>query len=847
MERTYKRIQVLNRLPESLHSLEKIAKNLWWCWNYDAIDLFQNIDIDLWGKTNHSPLKLLSQISPEQIQKLSEDAGFLNKLKGVYNQMTSYLEAPNWFAQNGKNNTCIAYFSAEFGIHESFPNYSGGLGVLAGDHLKSASDVGLPLYGVGLLYRRGYFRQYMNEDGWQQEDYPYLDFYQLPLEFVKKDDGELLLVDIDLPSRKVYARVAKVNVGRVSLFLLDTDITANEQTDREITDVLYGGDAEHRICQELVLGVGGIRALKMMGIYPTVVHMNEGHSAFSALERIRAGMAEEGLSYNEARELVKGSTIFTTHTPVPAGNEVFPDDLIARYLEPYFTIFQLPLEQFLDLGRIHQGRREENFGMTVFSLKMAAAANGVSALHGRVSQEMWHKIWINLESREAPIGHVTNGIHLPSWISDEMERLYNRYVSPEWMVKADDTAIWTGVKSIPAVELWKARQRLRARLVSFVRMYQKSILEKEKHSPIKIAEAENLLDSDALTIGFARRFATYKRAYLLLRDKERLLRLLRDPSRPLQFVFAGKAHPRDMEGKKLIKEIIHFARENNISERFVFLENYDIHIARYLVQGVDIWLNTPRRPHEASGTSGMKVPANGGLNCSILDGWWAEGYVGGNGWAIGRGEEYHDYAYQDYVESRALYDLLESDVIPAFYERGADGLPHRWIDMIRNSIKDLVPVFHTDRMVKEYNEKYYMPLSQNYHRLIKNKFSLLKEYSTWKENTQSKFASVKVLEFFHEPKGSILRKDTVKFIANIDTADLKETDIEVILILNLSSEEETQQTEKPMLFQKREKNAAIFEAQIEMPNVGLNRYAIRVNPSHEAMFRKLEPGLILWG
>ena len=852
MARTVKKFQVLNKLPEQLKPLVDIAYNLWWCWHYEAIELFQSMDIDQWSASNHSPVKMLSFLSQKRLQELSEDEGFLNKVNSVHQNLQRYLKAATWYNKNhgSDNGHLYAYFSAEFGIHESLPNYSGGLGVLAGDHLKSASDTGLPLVGVGLLYRRGYFRQYMNEDGWQQEDYPYFDFHHLPVQFVTDKNHKQIKIDIDFPGRKVFARVGQVKVGRVNLFLLDTDISENSDEDRSITDILYGGDTEHRIKQELVLGIGGVRALKSMGMFPTVVHMNEGHSAFSALERIRSYIQEDKLSFDEARELVKGSTVFTTHTPVPAGNEVFPDSLIAAYLEPYLSAFNYPLDQFLDMGRIHLHQENENFGMTVFSLRSCAAANGVSRLHGRVAREMWHAIWENLEPDEAPIGYVTNGIHLPSWISDEMERLYSRYISPDWAAKADDVAVWEKVDNIPTIELWKARQRLRARLVSYVRSYLKEVLQRERHSPHKIASAANLLDSDILTIGFARRFATYKRANLLLKDKDRLLKLLTNKEMPVQFVFAGKAHPRDMEGKKLIKEIIHFARENNVSERFVFLENYDIRMARYLVQGVDIWLNNPRRPHEASGTSGMKVPANGGLNLSILDGWWAEAYEPGNGWAIGGGEEYHDYEYQDYVESRALYDLLESEVVHTFYERGVDGLPLRWIEMIRNSMRDCVPVFHTDRMVKQYAENYYVPVSKNYLQLSNSAFTGLKDFAIWRKQIQSKFNEVKVESFEHiAEESSVFIGQKLKVVARVNIGNFSPADIEVMLVLRPVVNDKSAEyiREVKLAFVTKQESVAEYAVEIPAESSGQYRYSVRANPSHDLMYRKLEPGLVTWG
>ncbi|MCS6985247.1 MAG: alpha-glucan family phosphorylase [Leptospiraceae bacterium] len=849
--RSTKTFQITPYIPEKLKPLAEIARNYWWCWNYEAIELFQSIDIDRWHRFNHNPIKLLAELEPERLEELAHDDNFLIKMQTVYIDLQDYLSAKTYYKKitGGKDQNLIAYFSAEFGIHESLPNYSGGLGVLAGDHLKSASDLGLPLVGVGLLYHRGYFSQYLNEDGWQQEDYPILDFFELPVELVKDEKQDPLIVDVDFPGRKVYCQIWQVRVGRIKLYLLDTNIELNSHEDRHITDILYGGDTEHRIQQELVLGIGGIRALKKMGLHPTTVHLNEGHSAFCVLERIRAFVQEDGLSFEEALNLVRASTVFTTHTPVPAGNEVFPDSLISKYLEPYLNVFQIPLDQFLDLGRIHQHQRSEYFGMTVFSLRVSAFANGVSRLHGRVAREMWHEIWENLKPQEVPIYYITNGIHIPSWISDEMDRLYRRYLGPEWLKRADKQEIFNRVQQIPNNELWRAKLRLKDRLVSYVRETVRQQLEKKRASQVEIEDAMNLLDTEALTIGFSRRFATYKRATLLLKDRERLIKLLCDPNRPVQFIFAGKAHPRDMEGKKLIKEIVHFSREAGAKNKIVFLENYDIRMARYLVQGVDVWLNNPRRPLEASGTSGMKVLANGGINLSILDGWWAEAYKPEMGWAIGAGEEYQDYEYQDYVESRALYDILEKEVIPRFYDRGPDNIPRRWLELMKGSIMYGSPQYHTDRMVKEYTRRFYLPSSQNYLELVQGGFRELKKYTKWLEEIRQKWPEVRVGQFYHKPDKKInLAREKLEFYAHIHTAGIPAQDLEVCLVYHREGDVNEYEPDPciSMYYLKEEEGQAIFHCEFTPARSGGYSYSVRITPRHEKMLRKLEPGLIKW-
>ena len=852
IQRTSHSFEVRPSIPEKLRPLEEIARNFWWCWNYEAIELFQSIDIDRWHQLNHNPVRLIADLEPERLEELANDEGFIIKMQTVYIDLQDYLSANTYFRKivGERSEPLIAYFSAEFGIHESLPNYSGGLGVLAGDHLKSASDLGLPLVGVGLFYHRGYFSQYLNEDGWQQEDYPLLDFYQLAVELVKDSQQQPLLVDVDLPGRKVFCQIWQVNVGRIKLYLLDTNIDQNSNEDKLITDILYGGDSEHRIKQELVLGVGGIRALKKMGMFPSTVHMNEGHSAFSAFERIRSYIQDDGLTFEQAFNLVQASTVFTTHTPVPAGNEVFPDSLISRYLEPYINVFHIPLEKFLDLGRIHQHYSSENFGMTVFSLRISAMANGVSRLHGRVAREMWHEIWENLRPQEVPIDYITNGIHLPSWISDEMDRLYRRYLGPDWLKRGDKKEMWERIEQIPNNELWRAKLRLKDRLVSYVRETTRAALERKKASQAQIEDAGNLLDTEALTIGFSRRFATYKRANLLFKDKERLVRLLNDANRPVQFVFAGKAHPRDMEGKKLIKEIVHFARETGIKNKIVFLENYDIRMARYLVQGVDVWLNNPRRPHEASGTSGMKVPANGGINLSVLDGWWAEAYNSNVGWAIGGGEEYEDHEYQDYVESRALYDILEKEVVPRYFDRGPDNLPKRWLQLMKGSIKECSPEYHTDRMVKEYTRKFYLPTSTTYLELVKGKFKELKAYSDWLHRIREHWGAVEVKQFFHLPDARVtMAREPIEFRAHIALGPLTPEDVEVCLVYSREGEIHEWSADPIIAMQYigEENKLAVFTATFEPRRSGGYTYSVRINPKHPMMLRRLEPGLIKWG
>jgi glycogen phosphorylase len=639
-----KTFQVFPELPAQLQPLLEIANNLWWVWHPDAMELFRRLDRDLWEEVHHNPVKLLGIIDQKKLATAAGNDGYRAQLARVYEAFKAHLKELGWFGKSHadlaeqKTPFRVAYFSAEFGIHESLPIYSGGLGVLAGDHLKSASEIGLPLVGVGLLYRNGYFQQYLSADGWQQEAYPELDFYNLPIEQMKYADGSPVQVRVDLPENSVFCKVWRTNVGRVPLYLLDTNLQENSPADRDITSRLYGGGPEMRIKQEIVLGIGGVRALEALNIQPTIFHMNEGHSAFLALERIRVLLDKTQLTFDQARQYVMATNVFTTHTPVPAGIDTFSPDMMTKYFKNYYPSLRLDEEGFLALGREDVTSKKQGFSMAVLAIRLADGVNGVSALHGDVSRKMWHNLWPDVPPDEVPIQHITNGIHVRSWLAPEFVYVLDRYLSSKWQTDPTDQSVWEGVSQIPDEELWRCHERCREKLVGWTRSILKDQLAQRGASFDDIATADEVLDPEALTIGFARRFASYKRGALLLRDPGRLQRLVEDTKRPIQFIFAGKAHPADHEGKELIKAIVNFARNPAVRRRIVFIENYDINIARVLVQGVDVWLNTPRRGMEASGTSGMKAAANGVPNCSILDGWWVEGYAPDLGWAIGRGE-----------------------------------------------------------------------------------------------------------------------------------------------------------------------------------------------------------------
>jgi starch phosphorylase len=860
--RSIRTFTVLPHLPARLQSLQKLAYNMWWCWNHDAIALFRRIDPDLFDAVEQSPVKLLGAVDQARMEDLQDDDGFLAHLDRVEESFDAYLGGPTWYHETYGPTPAdcrIAYFSAEFGLHESVPIYSGGLGVLAGDHLKSASDLGLPLVGVGLMYREGYFRQYLNVDGWQQERYPENDFFNLPLvPEPREGDKEAgpsssppLLVPIPFPGRTVHARLWRIQVGRVPLYLLDTNIPQNSPEDRTITARLYGGDHDMRVRQEMVLGIGGVRALRALGKPPTVCHMNEGHSAFCGLERIRLLMEESGLDFAAAREAVAAGTVFTTHTPVPAGNDVFAPHLIEHYFAGLIPLLKIDKQEFLGLGRQNPKDPNEPFCMTVLAIRLANVTNGVSKLHGSVSRKMWKSIWPDLPDAEVPITSITNGVHIPSWVSPDMMQLYERYLGLHGEARASDHSVWKRADHIPDAELWRTHERRRERLVAFARTRLKGQLKQRGAPPAEVARADEVLDPDALTIGFARRFATYKRGTLIFRNLERLGALLNDKDRPVQLIFAGKAHPRDHSGKELIAEIQHIARRPEYRRRIVFLEDYDMNMARYLVQGVDVWLNNPRRPLEASGTSGMKVASNGGLNLSILDGWWVEGYAHDNGWAIGAGEEYTDLTYQDDVESRAIYDLLEQEIVPQFYNRGSDGLPRGWLRLMKRSLASICPFFNTNRMVQEYMEKCYWPSAQRFGMLTADNLRKASELARWRKRLAQAWGQVRVEAVQADGADPMRVGSSLEVQARVNLGGLAPDDVEVQLFHGVVDSLGDIPNPRTVAMSHNGHadagNTWAFRGTIPCRTSGQHGYAVRVLPRHADLANPFEPGLLTWG
>lgn len=841
---------VLPNLPDNLKPLLELSYNIWWVWDSETFALFRDIDPKLWSETSHNPVKFLYRLPQEKLNALSKDEGILYRIDNIKKRLENCLKKTTYFDKIKSNlpkNILIAYFSLEFGIAECLPLYSGGLGVLAGDHLKSASDLGLPLVGIGLLYSSGYFHQYLTNDGWQQEQYIINDYNIAPVTIVKKDNKPLIF-DLEYPHGMVKVMVWKVMVGRVTLYLLDTNLPENSDKDKEITSRLYGGDLELRIKQEILLGIGGIKALELMGMTPTVTHMNEGHSAFLSLERIRLLMEKHKLTFNEAKECHIVSNIFTTHTPVPAGNERFPKELMEKYLKEYVEQnLKINFNEFLKFGKIYPDDPNEWFCMTVLALKLSAYNNGVSKLHKSISHKLWKDIWPGVPLNEIPITHITNGVHGPSWISKEMSDLLFRYLGSKWIDTIENVEIWKRVQEIPDTELWGTHERRRERLIEYIRKRVKKQLMARNASSEEINKANEIFSPEALTIGFARRFATYKRATLIFRNLERLKKILLNKNMPVQIIFAGKAHPKDEAGKDFIKQIYHITTNEELKNKIVFIENYDLNAAHYLVQGVDLWLNNPRRPLEASGTSGMKVNFNGGLNFSILDGWWDEKPNAECGWDIGRGEEYDDTEYQDELEANSIYETLETEIVPLFYKRGNDGLPHEWIKKMKNAMMTLCPIFNTNRMVIEYTELFYKKAACDYVDFTNNDFNKTKELSKWKDKIIKNWQNIKIISV-QSNIGDIKIGENINVTVTIDAPGLSNEDllVEIYFGYDRVEKELSDISTIPMVFTEKNNTNFIFNGQITPVYSGKIKFAIRVLPFHPDLKTKFLPGFIKW-
>ena len=700
-------------VPDEVSRLRELAYNMWWSWTPRARRFFSTINGDLWA-TYRNPVQLLINVEPRQLERLINDGGaFMSDYRRVIREFDRYMNPESTPFQDtfpDYDNGPVAYFSPEFGIHESLGIYSGGLGVLSGDHTKAASDYGLPFVGVGILYRKGYFRQSIDPDGRQHHIFQDFDFYRLPLRPLQSSTGHTLQVAVDLPGREVYAQVWELKVGRVTLYLLDTDIERNDPVDQPITSQLYVRGREMRLCQELVLGQGGVRVLRELGIHPAVWHMNEGHSAFLTFERLR-GFLRDGLSWDEAIKTIHSDTVFTTHTPVPAGNEAFDVPLVEKYMEPYARDMNVDARRLIELGLPYPEGGGQPFNLTALAIRMSRKVSGVSKLHGAVSSQMWHHLFPEKSAEELPVGYVTNGVHLATWLGHDVRTLLEEELGMDWKEHLTDVDYWARVRDIPDADLWAAHLHQKERMVRLVRKRLVQQYARHGKSPDEMREVSNILDPNVLTLGFARRFATYKRAGLVFKDYNRLRAMLTHAERPVQLIFSGKAHPADGPGQDLVRDIVNLAFHSDLTGKVIFLEDYEIRVARHLVQGVDVWLNTPRRPREASGTSGMKAAMNGAPNLSISDGWWPEAYNGKNGWMISDGQEFHNEEMQDFEDAASFYEIMEKEVVPTYYSERKKGVPKKWVEMMKESMATIIPAFSAARMITEYAEKYYLPIS----------------------------------------------------------------------------------------------------------------------------------------
>ncbi len=849
--KVYGRITVFPIMPAHINRLYELAYNLWWSWHPEARALYSSLDLDLWEQVGHNPVHFLSSVQPQKLEKAAADAEYLQQYTSVINDFDHYIHPKSdetWFSRTYPElaNKTIAYFSAEFGLHESVPIYSGGLGILSGDHCKEASDLGLPFVGVGFLYPQGYFNQHVNRSGVQEASYDKLHFSEVPAVPAVGPDGNEVVVSVDLPGRRIYAKVWKLMVGRVPLYLMDTDIAPNAPADRELSARLYGGDRDIRISQEIVLGIGGVRALRALGISPSAWHLNEGHAAFLNLERCRELVAA-GLTFNEAREVVTTNSLFTTHTPVPAGNDSFSYELIDKYFGSYWGQLGLNRDQFLEVAREDQGWGA-TYGMTILALKLTGHHNGVSALHGSVSRKMWQFLWPGLDVDEVPIGSITNGVHTFSWIAPELNELFGRYLDKDWGKYVDEQDFWDKrVQNIPDAELWKTHIQRKEALITYARKRLKQQHLRLGEGDQQIEEFGQMLNPQALIIGFARRFATYKRATLIFRNLDRLRRILNNPERPVQIIFAGKAHPADDPGKSLIENIYRISRSEEFKGKIIFLENYDIDMARYLVSGTDVWLNNPIRPYEASGTSGQKAALNGQPNCSILDGWWAEGYEGSNGWAIGEERDYHDQEVQAEDDSNSLYQILEEEVIPAFFEHNSQGIPRRWTDYMKDAIRSCTPKFSMRRMVKEYTTRYYVPEIQQGTRVEATHYERERQLAAWKERVRAAWHGLELYVDGHR-EGQLSLGESIDIYAWVRAGGLSPEDLCVEMVYGKTKDEIViPQHILPMNYVKRENDGSYrYELRLRPDESGSIAYSIRVVPSHPALTGKYELGLIRW-
>lgn len=844
------RVSVFPKIPTPIARLQELAYNLWWSWEPKAQALFATIDAELWERTNHNPVKFLRNVPQQRLDAVVADQQFLSDYQTIIAAFDAYMK-PNgqtWFDKNhsDRRDHVIAYFSAEFGLHEALPIYSGGLGILSGDHCKEASDLNLPFIGVGFLYPQGYFTQRIDPNGRQQAEYEKIDFAEMPVTAAKDPQGNEVLINVDLPGRTVYAKVWKIQVGRIPIYLMDTDVPRNAPQDRELSARLYGGDREMRISQEVVLGIGGVRAVRALGYSPATWHMNEGHSAFLGLERIRELVQQAGLTFDQAVEAVRANTLFTTHTPVPAGNDSFAFELVEKFFWQFWGQLGIDRDRFIQFAAQDLDWGPQ-YSMTVLAIRLSAYANGVSKLHGEVSRDMWQFLWPDTPVAQVPIGHITNGVHTKTWLAGELRALYNEYLNSDWLEEVDAPETWQAVDQIPDAELWAVHQQRKELMVEKMRDRVKRQYLRYGEGPRRIHEAENLLDPKALTLGFARRFATYKRATLIFRDEERLLKILNNPDRPVQIVFSGKAHPADEPGKGLIQHIYHLSQRPEFSGKILFVENYDMNIARHLVAGVDVWLNNPRRPHEASGTSGQKAALCGSPNFSVLDGWWVEGYDGTNGWPIGEEREYKDEATQDEADVQDLYTTLEEVIVPLFYTRDSNGIPTGWIEKMKNAIRTCAPEFSMRRMVKDYTEQYYLPAAEAGQAFQVENYTLARDIATWKGQIGQRWQALH-LQAERQGNGQLTVGEVLRVRAKLWLNGVDRNEVAVELVAGEQDRLGVLQHPLviPMEHVGEENGALLFEGAVTPQDSGVLSLGVRARAAHANLVNPYEIAVNRW-
>ena len=848
----FNKIKVNPQLPKEIGELGNIANNLWWSWNSGFLRIFKEIDIDLWERCDKNPVKFLKLVDQDKLEEAVKNQEVIKLYEENLNNFKAYMQSKNtWFNKTypENKNDLISYFSAEYGLDETIPIYSGGLGILSGDHLKSASDLGIPLVAIGLLYKNGYFHQEIDRHGSQQNVYRDVELDNMPIYPVKNENDEDLIITIKVKGKPLYIKVWRICVGRVNLYLLDTDISENKEADRDITLKLYGGDQEMRIKQEIVLGVGGVAALKELGLNPTIYHMNEGHSSFLVLETMKNIIEDKKVSFNIAKDIVSSKTVFTTHTPVPAGNDIFPVELVEEYFNGYWKTLGISKDDFLELGMKPKEQDRTHFNMGILALKISGKKNGVSKLHGEVSRELFSEVWPEISPQESPITYVTNGIHTCSWLAPNLKNLYNEYLEAYWQDKIYDDKVWEKINSIPDEKLWKAHQERKIKLIELAR---KNVTTRLKNAGMHYDEIKQItsrLNPNALTIGFARRFATYKRATLIFKDLERITQILNDKERPVQIIFAGKAHPKDIEGQNLIRRIHEVSMMPQFKGKIILLENYNIGIARYLVSGVDVWLNNPRRPMEASGTSGEKASVNGVVNFSILDGWWAEGYNSKNGWAIGTSQEYDSYEEQDIADSESIYSILENKIIPTYYNREKHGISKQWVEYMKNSIISTGGKYSTSRMLVDYTKKLYMPLcnlTNNYYSDLGN----VTEFNQLKENLYANWDDIVIMQENNLDDITIDAGNKIRVACKLVLPNIDINNVEIQCycgkILENGTLEKISIVPMNLITQDEENKEYTYEANIQMKTGGNYGYTFRVMPKLNMILDNENLNLVKW-